>query len=359
MNKKLRSLAIAIIIVSTANIRVKADPLLENGQNNRIQIHNEDIQGQSLEEKKQQLEKEIELLDSQIEELIQKINDDDKNIEQTKKEIKESEDQLEQLEKDLDEEQVLFSKRVRTMYMTGKDSYLEALLSAKGISDFASKVEAIKSIMDNDKKMLASMNNKKLEINKKQVALNEKSEKLINLKIDNQEKLKNLNESKNAQKLLLEQIKSEQQSLVSKVDIQINVDEFLKQLDSNQNEMEDLSLERKDLLKFAVKYMGISYHWGGTSPETGFDCSGFTQFVFANCGIRIGRTTYDQLNNGVQVSRSELKPGDLVLFGSAGSPHHVGIYVGNNCYIHSPRTGDVIRISPLDRTDFLIGVKVM
>lgn len=359
MNKRLKSLIITVIIISSVNVRIKADPQIENGQSNRILIFNESTQGQSLEEKKQQLEREIELLDSQIEDLIQKINIDNKNIEQIQLEIKNSEEQLTQLEKELEEENVLFSKRVRTMYMTGKDSYLEALLSAKGISDFASKVEAIKSIMDNDKKILASLNNKKLEIKNKQTVLSEKNEKLLNLKADNEEKLKSLNDSKNAQKLLLDQIKTEQQSSQAKVEIQFNVDDILKQIDSNQNEMEGLSSERKDILKFAVKHMGIPYHWGGTSPETGFDCSGFTQYVFGNFGIRLGRTTYDQLNNGIQVSKSELKPGDLVLFGYSGSPHHVGIYIGNNCYIHSPRTGDVIRIAPLDRTDFLIGVKVL
>lgn len=359
MNKRLKSLIITVIIITSVNVRIKADPQIENGQSNRIQFHNESTQGQSLEEKRQQLEREIELLDSQIEDLIQKINIDDKNIEKIQLEIKNSEEQLMQLEKELEEENVLFSKRVRTMYMTGKDSYLEALLSAKGISDFASKVEAIKSIMDNDKKILASLNNKKLEIKNKQNALNEKNEKLINLKADNEEKLKSLNDSKNAQKLLLDQIKTEQQSSQAKLVIQFNVDDILKQIDSNQNEMDGLSSERKDILKFAVKHMGIPYHWGGTSPETGFDCSGFTQYVFGNFGIRLGRTTYDQLNNGIQVSKSELKPGDLVLFGYAGSPHHVGIYIGNNCYIHSPRTGDVIRIAPLDRADFLIGVKVL
>jgi cell wall-associated NlpC family hydrolase len=362
VNRKLKGLLIALIVVSTFNCRVKADPIVEDGQNNRVEILNN--HGQSVEDKKQELEKKIELLDSQIEEIIQKIDTDNKNIQQTEIEIKDSEEQLKKLEKDLEEENALFSKRVRTMYMTGKDSYLEALLSAKGISDFASKIAAVKSIMDYDKKMLTNLNNKKLEVKAKQDILNEKNEKLLKLKVDNEEKLKNLNESKKAQSLLLEQIKNEEQvaaqaAVQSQIILQVNVDEILKQIQGNQNEMEGLSSGRKELIKFAVKHMGIPYCWGGTSPSTGFDCSGFVQFVYGNFGIRLGRTTYDQLNNGTQVSRSELIPGDLVLFGYGGSPHHVGIYVGNGSYIHSPRTGDVIRISPLDRGDFLVGVRVL
>lgn len=362
VNRKLKGLLIALILVSTFNCRVKADPIVEDGQNNRVQILNNN--GQSVQDKKQELEKKIELLDSQIEEIMQKIDTDNKNIQQTESEIKDSEEQLNKLDKDLEEETEIFSKRARTMYMTGKDSYLEALLSAKGISDFASKVAAIKSIMEYDKKIQTNLNNKMIEIKNKQDLLNEKNEKLLKLKADNEEKLKNLNETKKAQSILLDQIKSEEQAAIqaaeqSKIILQVNVDEILKQIQGNQNEMEGLSLERKELIKFAVKHMGIPYCWGGTSPSTGFDCSGFTQFVYGNFNIRLGRTTYDQLNNGTQVSRSQLKPGDLVLFGYGESPHHVGIYVGNSSYIHSPRTGDVIRISPLDRGDFLVGVRVL
>ncbi|WP_242873044.1 C40 family peptidase [Clostridium magnum] len=97
---------------------------------------------------------------------------------------------------------------------------------------------------------------------------------------------------------------------------------------------------------------------GGTSPSTGFDCSGFTQYIYKHFGISIGRTTYDQINDGVAVSRDQLEPGDLVFYGKGGNPTHMGIYIGNGAYIHSPRTGDVIKISPADRGDYITARRV-
>ncbi len=102
-----------------------------------------------------------------------------------------------------------------------------------------------------------------------------------------------------------------------------------------------VSVTGNAIVDYAYKFLGTPYVWGGTSPS-GFDCSGFTQYVFRNAaGVNLPRTTYDQINVGVPVSYNNLQPGDLVF------PHtgHVGIYVGNGQMIHAPSTGDVIKVS--------------
>lgn len=97
------------------------------------------------------------------------------------------------------------------------------------------------------------------------------------------------------------------------------------------------------VLNEAYKHLGKAYVYGATGPNN-FDCSGFTQYVYNHAvGIDISRTTYSQINVGVPVSQSQLQPGDLV-FPHAG---HVGIYVGNGQMIHSPQTGDVVKVSPV------------
>lgn len=97
------------------------------------------------------------------------------------------------------------------------------------------------------------------------------------------------------------------------------------------------------VLNEAYKHLGKPYVWGATGPNS-FDCSGFTSYVYKKVtGRWIGRTTYDQINVGTPVSRSQLQPGDLV-FTSAG---HVGIYVGNNNFINAPRTGSNVSVMPL------------
>jgi peptidoglycan DL-endopeptidase CwlO len=94
----------------------------------------------------------------------------------------------------------------------------------------------------------------------------------------------------------------------------------------------------------AMQYLGTPYRWGGSSPSTGFDCSGFTMYVFSRVGVSLPRTVSTQYGVGVAVSRSELQPGDLVFFNGLG---HVGIYIGGNQFIHSPHTGDVVKVSAI------------
>lgn len=91
----------------------------------------------------------------------------------------------------------------------------------------------------------------------------------------------------------------------------------------------------------ALKYQGVPYVWGGTTPR-GFDCSGFTQYVFRRVGIDINRTCYYQLQCGVIVAREDLQCGDLVFFentGDGGFASHVGIYIGNGQLIHAGSKG--------------------
>jgi hypothetical protein len=105
----------------------------------------------------------------------------------------------------------------------------------------------------------------------------------------------------------------------------------------------------------ARKYMGTPYKWGGSSPNTGFDCSGLVQWAYAKVGIRIPRVTDQQIlaSNGTPVSRKDLLPGDLVFFrDSTGYVHHVGISIGGDRFINAPRTGENVRINSLDEPYF-------
>jgi cell wall-associated NlpC family hydrolase len=104
-------------------------------------------------------------------------------------------------------------------------------------------------------------------------------------------------------------------------------------------------------LEEALKYKGTPYLWGGSNPQTGFDCSGLTQWAYAKQGIETGRTTYDQIDhpNGTKVDRDDLLPGDLVFFADpSGDVHHMGMSMGGDKFLHAPRTGDVVKISSLD-----------
>ena len=98
-----------------------------------------------------------------------------------------------------------------------------------------------------------------------------------------------------------------------------------------------------EIINTAKSFLGTPYVWGGTSPS-GFDCSGFTQYVLAQNGKSIPRTSQEQFASGQAVDKSQLQAGDLVFYGN-GEATHVGIYEGNNKIIHSPHTGDVVKES--------------
>ena len=107
------------------------------------------------------------------------------------------------------------------------------------------------------------------------------------------------------------------------------------------------------------QYLGVPYVWGGTTPN-GFDCSGLVQYVYAQFGITVSRTSKEQSTNGWAVSRGELKEGDLVFFANNQGIHHVGVYVGDGQFIHAPETGDVVKITALsERNDYYCARRIV
>ena len=98
------------------------------------------------------------------------------------------------------------------------------------------------------------------------------------------------------------------------------------------------------MVDYARKWMGVRYEWAGTSPRTGFDCSGFVRFVYGHFGISLDHSSFADYWRGRKVGRWAMKPGDLVFFDGAG---HVGIYVGHGRFIHAPHTGTVVTISTM------------
>jgi cell wall-associated NlpC family hydrolase len=100
------------------------------------------------------------------------------------------------------------------------------------------------------------------------------------------------------------------------------------------------------VIGIAMRYLGVPYVWGGESPS-GFDCSGFVAYVYAQVGVPLPHYTGAQWAVGVPVSTSDLQPGDLVFFDGLG---HVGMYIGGGEFIHSPHTGDVVRIDSLSES---------
>lgn len=139
--------------------------------------------------------------------------------------------------------------------------------------------------------------------------------------------------------------------------IQVDENAFWKSLEAYS--VDDAYVTKtigEKIVASAMKYLGVPYVWGGTTPY-GFDCSGLVQYVYAENGISIPRVTYSQQAAATPVALSDLKPGDLVFWGY--SAYHVGIYIGNGQYIHAPAPGQSVCIQSYSAYPYTSGGRIV
>lgn len=105
----------------------------------------------------------------------------------------------------------------------------------------------------------------------------------------------------------------------------------------------------QDLILKGLELVGVNYRRGGTNPENGLDCSGYVQLVFSEAaGLLLPRTAREQSKIGETIDKAELKAGDLVFFNTMRHAFsHVGIYLGDNRFLHAPRTGAEVRVEDM------------
>lgn len=126
--------------------------------------------------------------------------------------------------------------------------------------------------------------------------------------------------------------------------------ETSKDVEASKNATITSKTKGEEIVEYAKKYLGYDYVLGGSTPKSGFDCSGFTSYVYKQFGYTLSRTSTAQAKNGKEVSKSELQPGDLLIFKNQALTKigHVGIYIGNNKMIHASEPGVGVVITDLD-----------
>lgn len=288
---------------------------------------------QSLQAKIDAAESTIEQYDSQIEDLIYDLDEINAEMKKIQNEILVTEEELKNIENTINESKDQSDARVKIMYMNGIDGYLNVLLDSQSFSDLISKVDTLKQIIEFDTKIMEELNAKRDEITDKKALLESRNNELTQLEAENNKKLTQLTKLKDEQEAIIKSLIGSTQKLAA-------VETFNFVPGSSFGD---------SIVAFGLKFRGVPYVWGGNSP-TGFDCSGFTRYVFGNFGFNLERRSSMQAKQGVPVAYSNLQPGDLVFFGAP--IHHVGIYVGNDMFLHAPRTGDVVKISPMRYFDF-------
>jgi cell wall-associated NlpC family hydrolase len=119
---------------------------------------------------------------------------------------------------------------------------------------------------------------------------------------------------------------------------------------AGQDENSEDQSVRHRLVEAGFQFLGVRYRFGSVSEQSGFDCSGLVKSVFSKFDIELPRTSREQFKQGEKVDRNNLKKGDLVFFSSGGkTPNHVGIYVGDNQFLHAARKARQVIVSDLNK----------
>lgn len=204
MNKKTLSVIIALALAVVFNTNVLAAP--SSSTTNTLK--------QTQDEKKK-IQSKIQELDKQIDDVLKEIDANKKVMNKIAEDIENTQSKLETAEKNSKEQQDLFKKRVRAMYISGTDSYLSVVLSADNLDDFISRVDMISKVISYDNKTIAKLKEKQAAIAKEKDALNKESKKLETLKNSNENTLATLSKDINAQKELLSKATEKEQQLLA------------------------------------------------------------------------------------------------------------------------------------------------
>jgi peptidoglycan DL-endopeptidase CwlO len=360
---------VALGLIVTTNVTVLADPLADAIKEKKAQeqlLRKENSALEKSDDNIEQLEHDIQMLDYRIEGSMLKLESNEKEIAKAETNIEAAAVQVDEAQQNIEEKKELYDKRMRAMYKSrGSIGYLEMLLKSESFTDLLSRVEAINKIAQFDKKIIGQFETAKQVLEEKKTNLEGEKLKLEVIKADNESQLAQMKKDKASQTVLIAKAKAERKNQESKIK---EIRDQIELAERNILALRDAApkyvpsrgaapVSNNSLVIYASNFLGTPYRWGGTTPS-GFDCSGFMKYVFAHFGIRLPRTSDSQFGVGQSISRDNLEAGDLVFFGSPGNPHHVGMYVGNNCYIHSPQTGDVVKVSAMTRRDFIGGRRV-
>lgn len=391
MHKRLTAtiLTAIILVSSNSSVVVFADKLDQTLEQQTEKLNSNQSKLSDAKRIVEDLNSKIELLDYEIENTLYEIEDLNNQIDKIEGNINKALKQIGQAEADMEAEKELYNSRMVSMYISGDTGFIEVVMGSESLSDLYSKIQIIKSISELDEKIISSLLEKKLEIeNSKKILENEKSKLASAVAIHEKKMAKFENNKAQQQKLINEAKKqvtafanavNEDKNEISKTESLIKEAKAKAAAEAAAKAEEEAKAAAEDdkegetntnpdtpsrgdevssnaIVSYASNFLGIPYQWGATGPNT-FDCSGYTQYVFAHFGINIPRVSRDQARAGAYVPRNQLKPGDLVFFAKPGKPvHHVGMYVGNNSYMHAPQTGDVIKISSLSsRSDYYTG----
>lgn len=298
--------------------------------------------------------------------------------------IADTQAQIQQAQKDLEAAKIKEAKqyadmklRIQYMYENGDSSFISEILEAKTIAEVINRAEYYNQVYSADRKMLVSYQETKLQAQELEKGLQQQlagMEEMKTVQVAQQvqyeailakldTKLGDANSQLSQAQAMANKYQKtvDQQNAIIKNEIAKEAarkkaeEEARKKAEeeaknnqgggsSGGNKDETVTASASELIAYAKTFLGVPYVWGGKDPS-GFDCSGFTSYVYRHFGIIIPSYSDAQAYVGKEVSLSEMRPGDLIVYSPKNGIGHVAIYIGGNKFIHAPQKNDVVKIS--------------
>ncbi len=312
---------------------------------------------------------EVQQLNSNLEKTVEAWNYANVELARIDKDLVSNGKHLVAARKSLGVAQGRIAERLRDLYVNGEgDSTLEVILGSRSLDDILARLDAIERVSSQDARILATVKQYRREVETRRARLHEARADQARIVAERAAQRQSIEAQIAVQDRLLASVKDEiariraeeqqrQAALAAQARARAQAQQLASQLqqDTAQATYDESfatpvydpylpAARYSHVVPIALQYLGVPYVWGGSSPSTGFDCSGFIMYVFAQVGVSLPHHAASQFAYGTPVSRDQLAPGDLVFFDGLG---HAGIYIGGGQFVHAPHTGDVVKISSI------------
>lgn len=320
------------------------------------------VPADSLTDKKQEaarVKAQINQISSNLDQAVEEYNFAAEQLCQTDKEIIKTRQLLEETIKELAQSQAVLEKRLANIYKHGEVSVLSVLLATRSFGNFLVRLDWLVEISRSDGKLIRNIEQTRARIEQQQIKLEEEKEKQVALRNQLAAKKHQIEAQIGEHKRFLSSVEEDVARLIREEEER----ERREQEASRQPESSPPSnppgsspgspgSSHPEVVSIAKRYLGVPYVWAGASPS-GFDCSGFTQYVYKQIGIYLPHSSAMQYSGQPRVSSPAA--GDLVFFGRDGV-NHVGIYIGGGSFIHaSSGAGKVVITGNLNYNGNYVG----
>ncbi|MEH6907084.1 hypothetical protein CN481_24865 [Bacillus sp. AFS006103] len=404
MKRKILIYSVSFALLTTI---FQATPAFAKPPVTQVQIDETKVEINKTVDQIDDLETKVQQLDDRIIIGMEKSKQLSDDIKAQQGQIVKTNAEIETARKDLETNKDYYSERLRTMQAQGKQSiitYAEFIVSSKDFSQLLTRSTAVMSILESNTDIMKALAEKEATLKGSEQKLEKELGKLKNsqdelaaekkqIVADKQEITTVLAKSKDTLKQKQSQLAYQQTEKDAQDKARQEAEEKARQEAQERESARQVVSERSsqqapespsqpeqntpvnnpsisdapqetvsnsgdvdEMIAYAKRFLGVPYVWGGTTPN-GFDCSGFTQYVFRSIGISLPRVSRDQQDVGTRISPYNVQKGDLVFRGDPA--HHVAIYIGGGKVIHAPQTGDVVKIATYNPGKYTTAARVL